>query len=789
MRTFKRLLRRLVPPVMTVAFLYAGCRMPGCGPGDIPRNPISSNLVDYTVPATGSVVRWAGTSRREDFKIYFLRSIDTGSFSMGDDMAMCRIPPAETTCDPADPAQALDVSEHFEFRGWNSHGGLFAGIFTLNVRGEAFEEGGYLVRLKAGGASPLESEQGERLEDDVDVYLQVVSEDAPWQMVTIESNSLEDGIEDGYYRPHHPLKVEFSRPMQVINFEAEPLPGFYFRYLYGESDPEHPVGIESRSAQGLMPGQRYRFSIFSSDSMPNGVPWTMDTYGNVLMESTDGAVRFASYSREFETSHVRIWFPNQEAFSDEAAPWLEQQEGIGHVGKLFVLVEVYKDVDRLTAEGPGQNPRRSHIVFADRPVTLEEKTDDYGRLRERSTIRLDIDPEAIEECAKTEDGRGYTMELGHRQALEVFAWHRMPDGHDEYRGSDWIYVDPLPADFIPDLPSGYRYLGDYPSDDENGFSEELQGMAHDENNWYFSTKSDIWKIPKYYYNLGEVWGEDHEKGIFKISIYDTYLSEPGYGYNHFGDIDYIPVSENSGYIIAPVDDSPGHNIVPMIAFFYTDASGGPIEFIGSGHLWEQEWKKEASWCAYNPLDGLIYSSGSIKNNQARSIKKYSFSFSDNSYVYLQGQGQLFVQDGSYWPRRLPRDENGEIFLESVQGGVFSQNGNLYLVTGYYDENCINGEPEKGIWVFELNDNNTNAYLRSASCINDGCPFYFDYDSSCTSAEEAEGIDIWDLDNDTALNIIGIVGQLHVIILNNDAVRDNWYLKHYTVTDRSEKCRF
>lgn len=715
-------------------------------------------------------------------------------------MRMCRIAPGESTCDPADPAQALDVGEYFAYPGWGSYGGLFSGVVRLKVIGEAFAEGSYLIRLLAGGSTPLESEQNERLEDDVDVYLRVVAEDAPWQMVSIESNTLEEGLEEGYYRPHHPLQVRFSVPMQVINFAAEPLAGFYFRYLYDEGDSEHPVGIASRSAQGLLPGQQYRFSIFSEDALPNGIPWTMDPYGNVLYESTDGAVRAASYSRSFETSHVRIYFPYQSANSPEPAPWLEEQRLIGQAGELFLLVEVYQDVDLLTAAWPQRN-RKSHIAFPDRPVTLADKTDDLGRLRERSVIRIDIDPEAIDECAKTEDGYNYTMEIGHRQTLEVFAWRFLPGGGKEFLGSDRIQVDPLPEDFDPGFPqpmpgysSGYYYINDNPSNDEGGYKDELNGVAHDKSNWYFANNMlmqhvgrvpVIWKIPKYIRLNRDVIRESPEEGIFNIVVYD--IPQLSY-YNHIGDID-----ARDNFIYATLEDSPGHRFPPALTVFYTSPSHDEdIHYVG--HVLIPNGTNSAPWCAYNPLDGRVYTSESDINPGAQ-IHGYKLEIdydpvTEHGNVELNDEesSSILLRSGNSNWTTLPPGNGYSWELQSMQGGVFSEAGNLYLVHGYFDTFGWGG-----IWVFNLEgaiDWSGNLYYYAtavdrSSQGDENAPFQF----SCGGAgDEPEGIDIWDLSLDPIFSVLHLYGQIHVIMINNVGENgDDWYFKHYSV--RSEnKCK-
>ena len=39
----------------------------------------------------------------------------------------------------------------------------------------------------------------------------------------------------------------------------------------------------------------------------------------------------------------------------------------------------------------------------------------------------------------------------------------------------------------------YLYLGNHPKARENGWSEALQGVAHDDRHWFFTQKSRLWK--------------------------------------------------------------------------------------------------------------------------------------------------------------------------------------------------------------------------------------------------------------------------------------------------------
>ncbi|HUU03605.1 MAG TPA: hypothetical protein VM425_19370 [Myxococcota bacterium] len=86
-----RMKRLLVsaPAVVLLLSVLTHCELPpGCGPGDIPSNPLSSNLIEYTKPASGAILF------QEDFaelKVKLLRPIDKGTFSVADDVRLFEI--------------------------------------------------------------------------------------------------------------------------------------------------------------------------------------------------------------------------------------------------------------------------------------------------------------------------------------------------------------------------------------------------------------------------------------------------------------------------------------------------------------------------------------------------------------------------------------------------------------------------------------------------------------------------------------------------------------------------
>ena len=109
--------------------------------------------------------------------------------------------------------------------------------------------------------------------------------------------------------------------------------------------------------------------------------------------------------------------------------------------------------------------------------------------------------------------------------------------------------------------------------------------------------------------------------------------------------------------------------------------------------------------------------------------------------------------------------------QDIQGGVVSPSGELlYVCAGSLSFTL----PSHGISVFDLSNGQ-----RIKQSNNGGGLFGYLYSSGFPEYDEPEGLTIWDLDGGQAP---GIRGQLHVLLLNNDAPdADNVSLKHYTHT--------
>ena len=50
------------------------------------------------------------------------------------------------------------------------------------------------------------------------------------------------------------------------------------------------------------------------------------------------------------------------------------------------------------------------------------------------------------------------------------------------------------ADVCP-AREAHQYLGNYPGNRENGWSDEAQGVAHDDGHWFFTQKDWLLKFP------------------------------------------------------------------------------------------------------------------------------------------------------------------------------------------------------------------------------------------------------------------------------------------------------
>ena len=305
-----------------------------------------------------------------------------------------------------------------------------------------------------------------------------------------------------------------------------------------------------------------------------------------------------------------------------------------------------------------------------------------------------------------------------------------------------------------------RYLGQHPSDRNNGWSDGLQGVTHDQYYWFFTQKDRLWKFPiSHDLNtaMNQIAGPFQSPpklpaGVKKASIPK---SLKGLAYNHFGDLAHY-----KGYLFIPLEAGK-HPVLenhhkPLLAVFRAST----LTYVGSAPLSKQT---KAGWVAINPSNGLLYTSNIDLNRENRLIA-YRIDYDALS----KGKVQVSFQD-----MKTLFDEAGNIVTikQYMQGGAFSDDGkHLFLVNGRASSDTHSRDG--GISVFDFETG--KKVLKSTT----GGTFRFEYHPGLPNLEEPEGITYWNLDNRNAPKI---KGNLHVILLNNDVTSsDEFWLKHYRV---------
>jgi hypothetical protein len=307
----------------------------------------------------------------------------------------------------------------------------------------------------------------------------------------------------------------------------------------------------------------------------------------------------------------------------------------------------------------------------------------------------------------------------------------------------------------------YNYLGNYPDGKETGWREDVQGISHDQDDWFITQTERLWKIPVAQ-DLNGVRSND--PGVLVKGLNNTDMPElKREGYDHLGDPSYYEFGDR-GYVLVPITGGPQ----PALAAFSSDT----LQYIDHAYF---EGQTGAGWCAVDP-GGNVYSSN---NKDVSSIRRYAVDWDRLSSGILtsQGQSETLTLIGV----RNLFDERGSSIrpLQHMQGGVISPSGQLlYVVAGFISGLCKgpgldSPDPSWGIHVFDLStgkriQRSTNGYGH----------FNYEFNPTAPDCEEPEGITIWDLDDGRAP---GIRGQLHVLLLDNDLDADDVYLKHYTHT--------
>lgn len=305
--------------------------------------------------------------------------------------------------------------------------------------------------------------------------------------------------------------------------------------------------------------------------------------------------------------------------------------------------------------------------------------------------------------------------------------------------------------------TSYRYLGNWPNNREAGWTDRLQGVAHNDEHWIFTQMTRIMK-----FHVGTDLSKADLHNCTSITPIPTHLRDQGY--DHFCDPAYVPSdSGNAGYLFVPLEAAgswwPWDNGRPtaLLCVFIDDNGNGPLRFVGSVPI-----DQKAGWCAVTPSGRTLYTSHTI-HRTAPYVRRYSI-----DWDALRSARMSDVFERKRGLRLTDFDGNPMQFGPYVQGGAFYPDGQLALLAGKVNDPTTN----QGIAVFDVKTGNINDRSTQG-----GSGFRYSFRPSKGAGQEGEGITFWDTTQIPSRHS-SLSGQLHAILLNKDIGDDNVWFKHW-----------
>ncbi|MCY1022716.1 hypothetical protein [Pyxidicoccus sp. MSG2] len=266
-------------------------------------------------------------------------------------------------------------------------------------------------------------------------------------------------------------------------------------------------------------------------------------------------------------------------------------------------------------------------------------------------------------------------------------------------------------------------LEDFPFNRSYDLANGLQGVCHDDNNWFVTSawrnlsgqQSRIAKKP-----VNVSFNEDNFL-VYRSPYIDQGWRHPG-DCDVYGGVVYVPLEPDEGFA--------GYNAIGR--FNTSDLSYYPVMPIPVDS--PQRARGDFPWMARNPKNNLWYSSKFNAN------ELYVYAISGSSITY---KGTVAL------PQTISR----------IQGGEFSPSGRLFLATDW----------NTGLVSLELGEG-----LGSTAAITQWHKINW-----VPGDEEIEGLTVWNLDDGRAP---GIRGQVHVLMLDvGEVSNDDLYFKHMRVS--------
>lgn len=287
-------------------------------------------------------------------------------------------------------------------------------------------------------------------------------------------------------------------------------------------------------------------------------------------------------------------------------------------------------------------------------------------------------------------------------------------------------------------PTSYELVSTYPDQGDAGWTEELNGVTHDGNAWFFTSnrddKPELWRFR-------ETHDLDHDvdRGHPGSAIKWRHLPSSLQANEHAGGIDHY-----QGRVYVPLQPAQPRTI----AVFNAD----DLSFVGAAPL--ASGKGVGAWCAINSRNACLYESVFHEADEPTApislmVYKHSVQGSTPTLAYV-GDFPLYKEDGS------------PFYSRGIQGGVFSANGHFYLIADSRNDHS-------GVHGFDMISGRRKVFL------------HIHTERDVATGEELEDITIWDQDRGSAPHI---PGQLHVILLDNDYVAndDDLDFKHFRVPE-------
>ena len=316
------------------------------------------------------------------------------------------------------------------------------------------------------------------------------------------------------------------------------------------------------------------------------------------------------------------------------------------------------------------------------------------------------------------------------------------------------------------------YLGDYPANREVNWAQDVQGIAHDDINWFITQKSTINQIP-----LTQDLNVDHH-GL-SVGI-PPELSD----FDHFGDPD-----QSHGFLFVPVQ-RPSKTRPAIAVFNASDLSLVAWQTLPSPDPnVEGDWQGNGgAWVAVRvdandlPDVGRLYVRDDITSGSVdppvppQTLVEFQFIWSLlrlGALVLLNPPRNIYLVD----QHEMPGPGEMPVPIRTIQGGAFNAEGTLfYVVNGYCDT-------YGALRIFSVSG---DQWLLQAEAVAESVvgAFRFEqhpkpelYGNCNPGSQEPEGLDFFDVDG---LGIHGVSGQLHVLLLRNSLPGSNGvWLKHYS----------